>query len=253
MLSRSRPKEGWERIKASMASKDVGLQLPVSVRELEKPEGKIRYELLYGEGRLLAARALRWREIPAIVRKVSNAEAVALFLGENLDVRRLSWMEKGRIIRDELADGASLEDVAQLLFISVELARKYHRVVARVAQGEETKVQALAVNDAEVLTTLPAEGQRIVLRMAEESGQKVRDVTKAVKKAVAGGAEWTQASLKRALIAYQSEGKKLDARLRVLRLHRSLGPGNIRRLLEEKEIRAAAVKAGLPVQKFTES
>jgi ParB family transcriptional regulator, chromosome partitioning protein len=253
MLSRSRPKEGWEQIKATMADPKVGLQMPVSVRELEKPDGKIRYELLYGEGRLTAARALKWKEIPAIVRKVSNTQAVSLFLGENLDVRRLSWMEKGRIIRDELADGASIEDVAQVLHISEELARKYHRVVSKVAAGEEKAVSQLPVNDAEVLTTLPAEGQRIVLKLSKETGEQVRNVVKKAKRAVEGGAQWTKASLMAALRHYEQEGQKIDQRLRMLRLHRALGPGNIRRLLEDKAIRTAAAKAGLPVEKFTES
>ncbi len=252
MLSRSRKKEGWENLRDSMADPAIGLKTPIGVRELEKQVGKIRFQLLYGEGRLAAAKSLKWETIPAIVKRAKDSEVAGLFLAENLIRRPMSWEEKGRIIREELATGASIGDVARALHISTTLATKYHRVVSKIAQDVELAAFALPINDAEVLVTIPAEGQRLVIELANERGERVRDVAKVARRAVANGAQWTKAGLQDALRASDAEGKQLRESLRALRLHHSLGPANVSLLLSDPEFRAAAKREGVNIAKFSD-
>ncbi len=250
LLSRAREKEGWQQLRDSMADPEIGLQVPVGVRELKKPEGKIRFELIYGEGRVEAARDLGWKTIPAIVKTATDAEVAGQFLAENMIRRPMAWAEKGRIVRDEVNDGASIEDVAKRLHISTRLAAKYHRVVAHSANDAKDEIMAMPINDAEVLATVPKEGQRIVIELAAEKGERVRDVAKAARQAMPAGDSWTKAGLVAALNTARDGKKKLEARLKVLRLHHALGPANIRTLLEKPAFRTAAKKEGVNLTKF---
>lgn len=248
LLSRARPKAEWEQLRESMADPAIGLRVPIGVRELPAPDGRIRYELLYGEGRLAAAKALGWKEIPAVIKAASDTEAAGQFLAENMIRRPMAWAEKGRIIRDEIAAGRTLADVAAQLHVSLGLAQKYYRTVQRLAQDVEEAALALPANDAEALATVPRSGQRIVMQLAEESGHRVRDIARA---AVASPpAAWTKKALADALRETKGAIGKLAQRLKVLRLHHALGPGNLRALLESESFRAAAMRAKLNLSRL---
>ena len=249
MLARAREREGWEHLRDSMA--DVGLRAPVQVRDLGRANADgFRYELICGQGRLEAAKDLGWETIPALVVDVSSAEMAGRFLAENMIRRPLPWATKGRMIRDEIAAGASIEDVAAKLHISAPLAAKYLRVVNKIAHEAQDQIAALPINDAEVLTTIPARGQKIVLDIASETGGRVRDVAQAVKQAVKDGAGWTKAGLLKALRHADEEIERYRRKLKLLRLHRAIGPGNIERLLRIAKIKAALKQEGVNVSRF---
>lgn len=245
MVSRAREREGWQQLKASMA--DVGLKIPVQVRREDRG---VKYELIVGEGRVTAARALGWKTIPALIIEADEAEFAGRFLAENMIREPLPWAVRGRMIRDELQAGATMEDVCKRLHISENLGRKYYRVVSNAAQPE---VEALPVNVAEVLTTLPKKNQTIVLRMAETEHYDVKEVTAKAKELDAKGGDWTQAELRKALRRAEEELPKFRKRLKLLRHHWSLGPQNLETLLAMKGFRAACVKAGVNLSKLSEA
>jgi ParB family chromosome partitioning protein len=69
-----------------------GLQQPILARKISK--GK--YELISGARRLEAVRILGWIQIPAIIKNVSDVEAAALCVSENLQRANLNPIEEAR-------------------------------------------------------------------------------------------------------------------------------------------------------------
>lgn len=68
---------------------------PVHVRPNGKPGC---YVLICGERRFRAAQRAGWKEIPAVVRDVSDAEAAEIMISENAHTRRLSPLELARAV-----------------------------------------------------------------------------------------------------------------------------------------------------------
>lgn len=78
------------RLAASMEDESVGLLQPIIIR----PTKDGRYELLGGERRLRAARALGWPTIRASVRITDDATALRVLLLENLEREALNPLEE---------------------------------------------------------------------------------------------------------------------------------------------------------------
>src|SRR4051794_8633516 len=77
----------------------VGLKRPVTVARAEPKDGEPRYNLVCGQGRLEAYRALGQEEIHAIIVEGSREELLLMSLAENLARRRHSTVELVREIR----------------------------------------------------------------------------------------------------------------------------------------------------------
>lgn len=75
--------------------KKFGLQQPITVRKISKQQ----YELIGGARRLEAARILGWNTIQAIIKDVSDAEAAAICVSENLQRENLNPIEEARAYR----------------------------------------------------------------------------------------------------------------------------------------------------------
>ncbi|HEX6626512.1 MAG TPA: ParB/RepB/Spo0J family partition protein [Gemmatimonadaceae bacterium] len=84
--------------------KASGLLQPITVR---RRPGKDGFELIAGERRLRAARALGWREIPAIIKEIDDRTLLTLALIENLQRTDLNPIEEGEGYR-QLAHDFSL-------------------------------------------------------------------------------------------------------------------------------------------------
>lgn len=72
--------------------KASGLLQPITVR---RRQGKDGFELIAGERRLRAAKALGWREIPAIIKEIDDRTLLTLALIENLQRTDLNPIEEG--------------------------------------------------------------------------------------------------------------------------------------------------------------
>lgn len=257
-VHRARSQEGFEGLKASIQAE--GLKMPIQVRDIsdrpagerKRPEGGLfRYELVCGQGRLTAFQELGIRKIPALIVDAPESEIVGRFLAENMMRKPLPWAEKARLVKADLDAGMTVEQVAARYHISQGHARKFAQVLGRTAAGLESEVAAMPLNDAEVLTTLPAEHQTIVVEMARETGEpQIRDLVRKAREVVEQEGALSLPALKQSLQRLDEDLKATRQRLKLLRLHRSLGPQNIESLLQRKDIRTALQKAGVNVAKF---
>ncbi len=94
-------------LKASIA--EFGILQPIVVRQ--GPHG---YELVAGERRLRAAKALGLERIPSVVRSVDDAAMQTLALVENLQREDLGPLEKARALRSMMSNqGLTQEAVAE--------------------------------------------------------------------------------------------------------------------------------------------
>jgi len=99
-----------EELKASI--KDKGVLQPILVRPLS-PDGE-GYEVIAGERRLRAARALGLEEVPVIIKNVSMEEAFVIALVENIQREELNAIEEAQAyLRLTKEYKFSREDVAK--------------------------------------------------------------------------------------------------------------------------------------------
>lgn len=130
-----------------------GVIQPITVRPLS---GKNQYEIVVGERRWRACLRAQLRTIPAIVRNLSDREALELSSIENLQREDLTPTEEGQAVKNLLDLGRSLNEIAACIGKSPSYLQ------ARVNLLELPKdVQVLVDEDkitmahAEVLKDLP--------------------------------------------------------------------------------------------------
>jgi len=138
--------------------KEVGLLQPLIVRPSKRYKGK--YEVVVGKRRYYALKALGYRNVPVIVKELSDREALILSLSENIQRGSLTREEEGRAILrlkkefemndEEISErlGVNLDYVVSLLKLmtvaretGVELVKKAGRwrekVVPRIEEPSE--------------------------------------------------------------------------------------------------------------------
>lgn len=256
-VSRARDKEKWEELKASMD--DVGLKMPIQVRDIserpaksrQRPEGgHYRYQLVFGEGRLAAAKELGWRKIRATITTVPEIEVVGRFLAENLIRDPLPWYEKGLLVAHELGRGMTIEDAATHFRITEKHVRKLQTVVSKT-KGIAEDVAKLPLNVVEELATLPANHQGIVMEVLKETGERdIKAFVRKAKKLTAEDGALSKTALKASLGRVDEDLKRTREALKPLRLHHSLGPQNLASLLKDKTWRKEIIAAGANLERF---
>lgn len=234
-ISRARDKEGFKELKESMGA--IGQLMPIQVKDRGRvhPDG-FRYELICGEGRITAAKQLGWEKIAALIVDVDKKQFAWRFLAENWIRKSIPWRDKGRIIRYELSKGRELKDIAKDLFIKPEVASRYLRTLDKLAQDVEEEASKMGFNDVEHLTKLPKAGQRIVVEIAKEYRQSIKDaVEKAEEVQKQPGYEWSEASkadLRKVITGQTNELKQVREDMRVIKRAYVLGPMNVEKLLK---------------------
>ena len=73
--------------------RDIGLKKPITVTPREGPDGKERFLLVCGEGRLKAFKGLGQSTIPALVIEVNDEDAFIMSLAENIARRQSRPLE----------------------------------------------------------------------------------------------------------------------------------------------------------------
>lgn len=154
----------------AQSMKDNGLAQPITVR----PLGDDRYEIVAGERRYRAALELGWETIPALVRDMTDKEASAVMLTENVSREDLNPIEEARAYSKRLQSGWMVSEISQATGISaqrierrISLLRLQSDIADLVASGH------FPIGHAEMLTGLDASRQLIALRIFNASGKTI--------------------------------------------------------------------------------
>jgi ParB family chromosome partitioning protein len=160
---------------ASIAAR--GVIQPVIVR----PLGEGRYRLVAGERRWRAAQRAQLHEIPALVRKLSDREVMALALIENLQREDLNPIEEARAYqRLAESEGMTQADIARMVDKSRSHVANIQRLlslpesVVRMVEGAE-----LTMGHARAL--IGAEDPEGLAKQAVAKGLSVREVEQLVR------------------------------------------------------------------------
>lgn len=132
--------------------KDVGVIQPILVR----PQGEC-YELIAGERRLRASVKAGLKEIPAVVRELSDAEAAEVALVENMQRRNLHYFEEAEGFARLIAEfHLTQTDVARKMGLSQSAVANKLRLL-RLHSDVRAKIikQKLSERHARALLELP--------------------------------------------------------------------------------------------------
>jgi ParB family chromosome partitioning protein len=135
----------------------TGVVQPILVRSLPLNEGKPAYQLIAGERRWLASREAGKSSVPAIVRAVSDEQAMEMTIVENLQRADLNPMEQARayqrlstdfkMTQEQMANRTGKDRATVANFI--RLLRLPNTIQSRVESGE------LSFGHARTLLSLP--------------------------------------------------------------------------------------------------
>jgi ParB family chromosome partitioning protein len=151
--------------------RDVGLKKPVTVAPRKGPDG-VRYDLLCGQGRLEAYKALGETVIPAIVKQASPEECLLGSLVENLARRKHSAVDLLQDIAGMKKRGYKEKEIAAKTGLNYHYVRD---VVRLIEKGEERLLKAVEAGQIPVTVAVDIaeagdEDVQNVLRQAYEKG-----------------------------------------------------------------------------------
>lgn len=136
---RVRDKARFERIVESIAK--LGLKKPITVTAgVAAADGTESFDLVCGQGRLEAFKALGQTEIPALVRGLSKTDALVASLVENIARRRVRALEQIRLIEWMRNQGHGHTDIAQRTGLGAEYVKD---ILAMMKNGEERLLEAV--------------------------------------------------------------------------------------------------------------
>ena len=181
-------REALEELAASI--KATGVIQPIIVRPLPPgTTGAAKYEIVAGERRWQAAKLAGLTDIPTIVRTLSDAEAVALALIENIQREELTSAEEARALQrlvtefsfthSQVAESvgrsrASVSNLIRLLDLPAE-------VIALI------DANTLSMGHARALLGLEDDAERVRLGTAvADRGLSVRDTERLVRESLSG-------------------------------------------------------------------
>jgi ParB/RepB/Spo0J family partition protein len=135
-----------------------GVLQPIMVR----PNGK-KYLLVYGERRYKAALVIGLKEIPAIVRELSDAQALDIQITENLQRKDVHPMEEAVAFK-KLLDSFTIEDIALRVGKSESFVAKRIQLTELVEDAQQVFfLNKITISDAIKLARLDADMQQEVL------------------------------------------------------------------------------------------
>lgn len=117
----------------------IGLYKPILVNIRNWSRLK-KYELICGEGRLLAHRELGKTEIKAEILDVDVSTAHLMTLGENIARTKMASIDFARAIKEMRDMGMSFEQLANITGKSTDYVRAYIRLLE---QGEERLIKGI--------------------------------------------------------------------------------------------------------------
>ncbi|MEP3635836.1 MAG: plasmid partitioning protein RepB C-terminal domain-containing protein [Paracoccaceae bacterium] len=132
---RVRNQKVFDEITANIA--ELGLKRPITfAARATESDGELTYELVCGQGRLEAFKALGQSEIPAIVVDASSEDCLVMSLVENLARRQHRSLELLRDISRLKDNGYSEREIAA----KTQLSAKYVHGVIRLLESHEHRL-----------------------------------------------------------------------------------------------------------------
>jgi len=171
-------------LKASV--KEKGVLQPILVR---KKEG--RYEVVAGERRLRAARALELEEVPAIIKEVTDQEAFVIALVENIQREELNPIEEAEAYQKLIEEfGYTQETVAQSVGKDRSTVSNLLRILKLPVEIKKSVYDGdLSVGHARALLSVEASTERDGLfALTKKKGLSVRELENLVQSKARGGA-----------------------------------------------------------------
>jgi ParB family chromosome partitioning protein len=153
---------------------NIGLKRPITVAK-RSGTGGVRYDLVCGQGRLEAFRALKQTTIPAIVRDASEEDCMVMSLVENLARRQHRAIDLLQDIAGLKRRGYDEIDIAAKTGLTLEYVRAVvrlletgeHRLLRAVESGHlpvSVAVEIAEADDTEVQRVLHEAYERKLLR-----------------------------------------------------------------------------------------
>src|SRR5260221_1984958 len=152
--------------------KNVGLKVPIQVSRRPSSEtDTFKYDLICGQGRMEAFKALGHKEIPAEVKELSRQELLICSLVENIARRYPKPMDLIREIERQKTLGYNIHQISKKLDVSDALVRGY---LSLKNAGEERLLEAAVMGKiplwvaVDIAKTDTLETQRELLKAYEE-------------------------------------------------------------------------------------
>src|ERR1700730_4269605 len=135
---------------------ELGLKKPITVTRRDDADGP-RYDLVCGQGRLEAYRALGQHEIPALLVEADTEDCLVMSLVENLARRQRRAIDLLHDIQGLNRRGYSAAEVARKTGLTLEyvrgvlrlLGKGEHRLLRSVESGQIPLSIAVAISDAD--------------------------------------------------------------------------------------------------------
>jgi ParB family chromosome partitioning protein len=184
-------KEALEELAASIKAK--GVIQPILVRPV--PNFPHQFEVVAGDRRWQAAQLAGLTEIPAVVRELSDQEAIALALIENIQREELTPTEEARSLGRLIGEfSLTHQQVAEAVGRSRVAVTNLLRLLELPAEIITLiDGQSISMGHARALLGLEAESARVDLaKLVVERGLSVRETEKRVRKAQLANAPETR-------------------------------------------------------------
>jgi len=168
-------------LKASITA--VGLLQPIIVRE-----AKGRLEVVVGQRRFLACKALGWDTIPAIKRELTDRDALILSLSENVQVDSLDPIERARgveeLIKDfekEIPRSKAIEEASRVVGKEARTVYDWLRVLETAeAVQRMVREKMISIETAARVASLPKGRQEDVVKAVYEERLPESQAVKAI-------------------------------------------------------------------------
>ena len=170
---RVRNRKVFREIIANIAQ--VGLKKPITVTKHSDPDGGFRYDLVCGQGRLEAYKALGQTEIPALVVTAGEEDCAVMSLVENFARRQHRAIDLLHDVEGLKRRGYDEPEIARKTGLTVEYVKAIirliengeHRLLRAVESGHipvSTAVEIAQAEDAEVQNILQQAYEKKLLR-----------------------------------------------------------------------------------------
>jgi len=207
--------------------------------------GGARYEIVAGERRWQAAKLAGLSDIPAIVRELSDGQATAVALIENIQREELTAAEEARALQRLVAEFAwSHMQVAEAVGRSRAAVSNLIRLLdlpAEVVALIDTK--RLSMGHARALLGLEEDAERVrIARLVTERGYSVRETERLVRQALDAKEHGAAAGPQKPDLAVVSEVLKTSA-VRVQLSQKASGAARIVVELKDGKIKDEVIRA----------